>query len=191
MRPGDSVWFKATGTYTDGTTADFTLDVTWNSSAPTTVSIQSNGLALLLGASGADITASMSGITSPVVTISIGPPSSTTSVSTTTATTTTPTTTAITTTTTTQTAAKKLVSIAITPGPVIKLRPGDNVWLKATGTYSDGSTADITMQVTWTSSAPTTVSIQQNGLATLMSANGADITASMSGITSPVVTVSI
>jgi len=52
----------------------------------------------------------------------------------------------------------------------------------ATGTYQDGSTQDITTQVTW-SSSNTVVVITTSGLSTGQSAGGATITATLSGVT--------
>jgi hypothetical protein len=54
----------------------------------------------------------------------------------------------------------------------------------ATGTYSDNSTASLTSQVTWASSAQNVVSINANGLATALSAGQTNITAALSGVTS-------
>src|SRR5271157_2678885 len=65
-----------------------------------------------------------------------------------------------TTTTTKITAA--LVSIAITPNPPSNLRIGPTtITFTATGTYSDGATADISALVTWTSSDPTIAAFTQ------------------------------
>lgn len=67
----------------------------------------------------------------------------------------------------------------------VTLAPGQNVQLTATGVFSDGSTRDLTSQVTWTSSNPTSLSITSGGLATtLVPAGGVVITASLSGVTS-------
>lgn len=65
------------------------------------------------------------------------------------------------------------------------LEVGSTMKFIATGIYSDGSTADITSKVTWVNSAPTIVSIDSTGLATGEAVGNANITAVMSGITSP------
>jgi uncharacterized repeat protein (TIGR01451 family) len=54
----------------------------------------------------------------------------------------------------------------------------------ATGTYSDNSTAGLTSQVTWASSAQNIASVNASGLATALAAGQTNITASLSGITS-------
>lgn len=55
----------------------------------------------------------------------------------------------------------------------------------ATGTYKDGSTADISSLVTWISDKPSIVAIDSHGLATAKAAGRAIITATLSGIYSP------
>jgi uncharacterized protein YjdB len=53
---------------------------------------------------------------------------------------------------------------------------------KATGTYSDSTTRDITGSVTWTSSSPATASVDASGKATAVAPGATTITASMGGI---------
>ncbi|MFP5226218.1 MAG: Ig-like domain-containing protein, partial [Acidobacteriota bacterium] len=53
----------------------------------------------------------------------------------------------------------------------------------ATGTYSDGSTQNITSTVTWTSSATSVATINAAGLATGVAAGSATMTAALSGVT--------
>ena len=54
----------------------------------------------------------------------------------------------------------------------------------ATGTYWDGSTQNITTQVTSASDTPAVINVNSSGLATCVSnGNDANITASMDGIT--------
>jgi hypothetical protein len=79
--------------------------------------------------------------------------------------------------------AARLVSIAVTPvNPTIAL--GDKQQFTANGTYTDGSTKDITPTATWSSSNIGTATIA-SGLATSKAEGTTDITAAMSGITSP------
>jgi uncharacterized repeat protein (TIGR01451 family) len=54
----------------------------------------------------------------------------------------------------------------------------------ATGTYSDNSTASLTSQVTWASSAPAVASMSASGMAAALSTGLTNITASLSGVTS-------
>jgi hypothetical protein len=53
----------------------------------------------------------------------------------------------------------------------------------ATGTYSDGSTQNLSSQVTWTSSKTAVAAINANGLATGVSAGATVISAALSGVT--------
>jgi len=79
----------------------------------------------------------------------------------------------------------KLSSIAVTPASPADLAVGSTQQFTATGTYSDGSVADITSQVTWASSDPAIASISPTGLATGVTAGNTNITASASGVISP------
>ncbi len=87
-----------------------------------------------------------------------------------------------------------LESIAVTPASVSLGLLGTQQFA-ATGTYSDGSTQDVTSSVTWTSATPTVVSITTAGLAQVLAYNaGISITASETNaagtlITSPAATV--
>jgi CSLREA domain-containing protein len=82
------------------------------------------------------------------------------------------------------TPAAKLTSITVTPtNPSIG--EGLTEQFTATGTYSDGSTQDITRFVAWASATPAVATIDASGLATTYGVVGTSvITASLSGITS-------
>jgi len=108
-------------------------------------------------------------------------------------------------------AAATLVSIAVTPSSPTALEHGAQQFFVATGTYSDGSAANITTMVTWVSSntavatiSSTTANVNNamgTGAGTApsvvagMATGGAagtgstNITASLGGITSPAVTL--
>jgi 3-methyladenine DNA glycosylase Tag len=81
----------------------------------------------------------------------------------------------------------KLSSIAVTPNAPAHLAVGATQQFKATGAYSDKSTADITSKVQWNSSNNSVDSISSSGLATGIGSGNANISASMSGITSPII----
>jgi len=55
----------------------------------------------------------------------------------------------------------------------------------ATGTYSNGSTADITSQVKWESFDQSVANISSSGLAKGISPGTSNISASLDGLTSP------
>jgi hypothetical protein len=81
--------------------------------------------------------------------------------------------------------APALVSVAVTPANS-SLAKGLNRQFKAIGTYSDGSTADLTGSSTWTSSVATVATISPSGLAHAVKLGTTTITAtdgSVSGST--------
>jgi hypothetical protein len=75
-----------------------------------------------------------------------------------------------------------LASIAMTPtNPTILV--GATQQFTATGTYSDGSTQNLSSRVTWTSSKTAVATINTNGLATAVSAGATVISAAFGGVT--------
>ncbi|MSP53752.1 MAG: hypothetical protein EXR81_05850 [Gammaproteobacteria bacterium] len=79
----------------------------------------------------------------------------------------------------------QLVSLNVSPESNT-IYTGTTQQFKALGVYADGTTADLTQSVIWTSSAPTIASINiHNGLATAKTSTGStNITASAQGINS-------
>ena len=78
------------------------------------------------------------------------------------------------------------------PNPPVNLAAGSTLQFTATGTYSNGSTANITSQVTWASSNTTIANITSSGgLATGEATGTTYITASLSGVISPGVTLNV
>ncbi len=158
---GATQQFTAIGTYSDGSTVDVTSQVTWTSSDTSIATISSTGLASGVAAGSTDITMSMSGVTSSPITLTVVAPTPT------------------------------LSSIAVTPASPANLVMATTQQFTASGTYSDGSIVDVTPQVTWTSSDTNIASISSAGLATGVATGSTNITASMSGITSPAVTLTV
>ncbi len=89
----------------------------------------------------------------------------------------------------TPTSTVALVSIAVTP-PNPTLQIGNPESFTATGTYSDGSTANITSQVTWSSSNTGIASINSTGMATAVAGGSGNIIATL-GTTSGSTTVTV
>ena len=152
--------YIAMGTYADGTTSDITSKVTWSSSDTAIATISSTGLVTALADGTTTITGSLDGITSLPVDLTVN----------------------------------SLSSISITtwkgigaPRTLTSLPVGSTFQVWATGTYSDGSDADITSQVDWISSNKDVATIDSNGLITGVSDGRDKITASLSGITSPAI----
>jgi hypothetical protein len=75
-----------------------------------------------------------------------------------------------------------LTNIAVTPAnPTLLV--GATQQFTATGTYSDGSTKNVTSQATWTSSSPAVVTVNTTGFATAVSAGATTLSAALNGVT--------
>jgi trimeric autotransporter adhesin len=149
--------FTATGTFSDTTTADITAQVTWSSSDAAAVSISNAA-----GSQGL-ATALAPGDVTLTATL-----------------------TGVTGTATLTAVAVTLQSIAVTPaGPT--LPAGRTRQLTATGSYSDGSTADLTTQVTWASSDVATATVSNvdgsRGLVTAVAPGTTTVSAMLGSIT--------
>jgi hypothetical protein len=75
-----------------------------------------------------------------------------------------------------------LQSIAITPSSP-SITAGSTQQFKATGSYSDGSTKDLTSAANWLSATQSVATINVSGLATAVAAGTTSISASSAGIT--------
>ncbi len=76
-----------------------------------------------------------------------------------------------------------LASISVSPNsPSLAL--GLSQQFTATGVYTDGSTSDLTNQVTWMSDAPVFATISATGLAPSLSTGATNITATLNGLSS-------
>jgi hypothetical protein len=107
--------------------------------------------------------------------------------------TTTKTTTTSSKTTTTGKVTATLTSIAISPTSPPNLKLGFTQNFTATGTYSDGSTADLSPIVKWNSSDPSIAAFTQpeGGLLTAMTTGTVSVTATYQGITTNSVSITI
>ena len=164
LKEGYTQQFAATGTYSIGLTDDITNKVTWSSSNPTVATISSSGLATAVAAGTTSITATMSGVTGQPVSLTVITLSS---------------------------IAVTSDTIMATPGSPLELGLNSSDVFKAVGTYSDGSTADISYHVTWASSNTNIAEISSLGVVTGKAAGIANITASLSNITSPPVKLTV
>jgi trimeric autotransporter adhesin len=159
---GNTVQFSAMGTYSDGTTADCTGQVIWNSSNAAIASISYSGLATAVTLGNTDITAAINGVISNVVFLEITP-----------------------------NAAPTLQSIAVSRMVVANLAVGKTQQFTAIGSYSDGSTPDITSQVNWMSTYTDIATISATGLATGIKPGETEITASLTGVTGNGITLTV
>jgi hypothetical protein len=93
--------------------------------------------------------------------------------------------------TTTTTMTLTLSSIALNPVAPANLPVGSTLYLTVTGTYSDGSTENITNYVTWTSSDKAVVTISPFGVVTGVGGGTANVIAVLSGISSSPVNLTV
>jgi len=147
-----STQFRSIGTFGDGSTQDLTQSASWTSSPASVATVGNSG-----GTNGL-----ATGLTPGTATITalfagqVGTGTLTVTNAT-------------------------LNSITITPAnPSIPL--GTSQRFTATGNFSDGSTQNLTGQVTWTSSNVNVATISASGLANSVSTGTTTITASMSGV---------
>ncbi len=75
---------------------------------------------------------------------------------------------------------KSLTAISVTPG-TSSLTAGGTLQLKATGSYSDGSTADVTSSAAWSSSAAAVATVNSTGVVSAVAVGSATISASLGG----------
>ena len=83
-----------------------------------------------------------------------------------------------------------MVSIAVSPGNP-SLAVGVSGQFTAAGTFTDGSTQDITNAVAWASATPSAATISGTGVATGVAVGTSKITASLTGVTSPADTLTV
>ncbi len=154
---GASQQFKATGTFTDNSTQDVTSLVTWSSSDPSIATISNDT------ASKGSAHALSAGTTT--VTATSGDIFGSTSF---------------------RVTAASLVTLDITPKDPTVIK-GMTRQFKATGTFTDNSSQDMTSVAAWSSSDPSIASISNaagsQGLATSLSGGTTSITATFGNIT--------
>jgi trimeric autotransporter adhesin len=149
MAKNTSQQFTATGSYSNGTSADLSSLVTWSSSSPATATISATGLVNALATGSTTISASLAGVTQST-TVTVTAPS--------------------------------VVSIAVTPEG-LTLGIGINQPYVATATYSDGSSADLSSGVTWSSSSTSVATVDNNGLVATVAAGSTTVTATFGSFT--------
>ena len=169
---GETVQLTATGDYSDGSTSNLTGSVTWSSSDSSDASVSSTGLVTGVATGAATITATdssaaLSGEAAVTVlpavllavTVSATDPSTSISGEA-----------AITILDAT------LTAISVSP-PITSVAAGDTVQMTATGIYSDGTTVNLTDDVTWSSSDSSEATVSSTGLVTGVSTGAVTIEA--------------
>jgi len=161
---GQTKQFTARGAFSDASTQDISSSVTWHSSNTAVATIDTSGVAHSAGIGTTSITATASGITSNTATLTV--------------------------------ADAALTSIIVT-SQTSSIVQGQTLNFNAVGVYTDGISRDITTFVTWNSSNENVAAISNitgfQGVATASTANvgTTSITASLSGITSNSVTLTV
>ncbi len=139
----------ATGSYTDGSSADLTSLVTWTSSAISKANVDASGVVTGIAAGSASITATLNSV-SGSTTVTVAAPS--------------------------------ITAISVSPdGLTLPLNVTQQ--FVATASYSDGSSQDLVTGVTWSSSATSVATIDNNGMASLLTAGTVTITATVGSLT--------
>ena len=163
---GATKFFKATGTYSDGSTLDLTTSVRWASSTTSIATVSNDkgdeGEAKAVAAGTTQITATLGAVTSAPASLTV--------------------------------TAAALTSITLTPTSATTPL-GIAKAFSALGSYSDGSTHDLTTLVTWASSAGSIATVSNaegvEGLVTPLAVGTAQISASLGGIASPPATLTV
>ncbi len=151
---GDQMQLHAIGTYADGSHQDLTDVVTWAYNNPTVISLTKKGEVTARAEGAAMVMASSPGLFGQDVTAH----------------------------TYVTVGAPVLVEIAVTPNP-LSVPLGETRQLAATGTYSDGSTQDLTHSVTWTSSATMTATVSATAMVAATGLGTATISAASGTVT--------
>jgi trimeric autotransporter adhesin len=146
----------ATGTYTDGATADLTAAVTWSSSADGVLTVSNDpvsaGLATAIATGTATVRAEAAGGIAGTLDVTV----------------------------------IDVQLVTVTVAPVAPLPLGLGAALVATGTYTDAGTRDVTESVTWSSSSPAVLAVSDvagsRGAALAVSTGTATVTASAAGV---------
>lgn len=83
-----------------------------------------------------------------------------------------------------------LVALAVTPGTA-SIDTGDVQAFVARGTYSDGSTADVSSTASWSAADTAKLTVSSTGLATGVAAGSTTLTATLDGLTASPATVTV
>ena len=139
----------ASGTYSDGTSADVTANVQWDSSDPAIATVSLTGQVTAVAPGTATITGILDGQSATL---------------------------SVTVTNATINAGGLTITV-----PPMTLAAGQTGQLAANGSYSDGSSVDVTASVSWVSSDPAVATVDASGLVTGVAPGTATITGTLGG----------
>jgi Tol biopolymer transport system component/uncharacterized protein YjdB len=155
-----NAFFSATGTYSDGTTADITSQATWSSDNNSVATINSStGVATGVDVGIAAVTASMNSIISTAAPLTV-------------------------------TYRLSLTGITISP-TTTSIPKGQSANFTATGTYSDGTSGNVSGSVKWMSSDVNVATLNASGIATTLTQGSTTVSASVNDITSNSATLTV
>ncbi|WP_299947489.1 Ig-like domain-containing protein, partial [uncultured Microbulbifer sp.] len=158
LAKGNAQQLTALGRYSDGSTADITNSVSWNSNDTAIATLDMSGELTAVEEGGTTAYARLGSTVSNPVTVSV--------------------------------TGAVLTAIQITPANN-SLAKGNSQQLAAMGTYSDGSTADLTSSVAWNSSDTNIATVDSSGELTAVNEGNTTVSASQNGILSNTATVAI
>jgi hypothetical protein len=152
--------YTAAGSFSDGSTADITDQVTWTVQNPAIASVSNSsgtqGLVTPLATGSTTVVATLSGVTGSA-SLTVTPAT--------------------------------LVSIALTPAGTATLPLGFNEQFFASATFTDGNVFDVTTQATWTSDTITVATVSNatgsKGVVAALATGTTNIRASIGSISSP------
>uniref|UniRef100_UPI002636FE6C beta strand repeat-containing protein n=1 Tax=uncultured Shewanella sp. TaxID=173975 RepID=UPI002636FE6C len=151
LNKGNTQQLTATGTYSDGTSADITSSVNWLSDDMSTATVTTAGLLTAEAVGSTVVSATLDSISSNDSSVTVS--------------------------------TATLTAIQITPASVT-LSKGNTQQLTATGTYSDGTTADITSSVSWLSDDTSVATVTTAGLLTGEATGSTTVSATLDSISS-------
>ena len=158
IQAGSGQQFSAKGSYSDGTSKDITGTVQWSSSNTSVASVNTSGMANA-AASGKTTIVAKSGTIQGSASLNVSSSSGSGGGS-----------------------GPSLVSIAVS-APSSSLPVNTAEQFMATGSYDDGSSADLSSVVTWNSSVPAVATVSTSGSATGVAAGTTSISATLGLIT--------
>ncbi len=166
LHAGDTLQLQATGAFSDGTSQDLNEAAVWSSSAADVATVGD-------AVPGKGLVTAVA-VGTVAIAASFGGTSATQAIDVT---------------------AAALQSIVVTAEDGNTVAAGTTTQLTATGTYSDGSTEDLTDQATWASSLTRVAKVDQDagthGLLSALAAGTSKVTAALGSVTSPGFTVTV
>lgn len=152
IQVGSTQAFSVTATYSDASTADVSATASWATANPAVATINSSGVATAVAPGTVSVTATVGSL--------VGSAGLTvTAIS----------------------AVKTIQSISVTPSPA-NFPMGTTQQFTATGSYSDGSTGDVTSTATWKIANTAVATVAPSGLASGEASGSTSITATLSGV---------